>query len=589
MSLTQEQQIFAEHPNGAFVKACPGAGKTKTIIARLQHISSSLPPRKGVAVISFTNKAVEEFCSRFARFNISEVLKNPGFVGTFDSFVRHFLFEPAGIPGLNAKPHVVDSWDTLSDTEIRLRDRNSFRGAGVKLDWFDPETNKINPNSITHAGLKQHVKEHKTEYETTAQIRRTRLHKAGFFSAADARVIAWQRITSSEWSEAIGKALAGRFIEVIVDEAQDCNQKDLDILRLLQRYGVRVTLVCDMDQAIYEFRDGDRLYLEKFSQSYPVEDRLGLTGNFRSSPAICRLASSLKVTAKVDSSLGKTRLLQHPIAIYAYHGRKATPAIGQWFISHCGQEAIGIPLSELIVLSHSTKVARLASGNFVEASSGTSKVEFIATAFSNFWASTTGKEKRSALSNVEKWILDVFNLRNGNEQVAEAVKRHNIEPRQLERQSFELITSLPKTCLGTPEGASEWIESLRDLVGQLSYPLPAGKTINSILRNPPTDFWLTHLEQADSSTGLKYSTIHNAKGGEFSGVCVVIPPDDSRGFTTALFDSWENKSDYEPKRVVYVGVTRAKKIAALAVPYIFLEKCQTIFDSSGIPYTSTIG
>lgn len=38
--LTAEQEAFAAHVGGAFVHACPGAGKTRTIIARLASVVS---------------------------------------------------------------------------------------------------------------------------------------------------------------------------------------------------------------------------------------------------------------------------------------------------------------------------------------------------------------------------------------------------------------------------------------------------------------------------------------------------------------------------------------------------------------------
>jgi superfamily I DNA/RNA helicase len=39
MPLTTEQQQFANHEEEAFVEACPGAGKTRTVVARLARIA----------------------------------------------------------------------------------------------------------------------------------------------------------------------------------------------------------------------------------------------------------------------------------------------------------------------------------------------------------------------------------------------------------------------------------------------------------------------------------------------------------------------------------------------------------------------
>jgi len=65
-----------------------------------------------------------------------------------------------------------------------------------------------------------------------------------------------RRLQGANWSAALGRALAARFQEVIVDEAQDCNPLDCQIIRWLRDSGVTVTIVADFDQAIYGFRQG---------------------------------------------------------------------------------------------------------------------------------------------------------------------------------------------------------------------------------------------------------------------------------------------------------------------------------------------
>ena len=137
--LTDEQQAFAALPLESFVEACPGAGKTRTVVARVKRIRTSLLPRQGVAVLSFTNSAVDAFTARCREEGIEAALRLPNFVGTFDGFVRHFLVLPFGIAASATRPIIVDSWTSLG-VEIRLAGARSY-WKSVSLDKFDAATN----------------------------------------------------------------------------------------------------------------------------------------------------------------------------------------------------------------------------------------------------------------------------------------------------------------------------------------------------------------------------------------------------------------------------------------------------------------
>jgi hypothetical protein len=339
-----------------------------------------------------------------------------------------------------------------------------------------------------------------------------------------------------------------------------------------------------MDQSIYAFRDGDRTHLEAFANTYAPENRLNLTGNFRSSPAICSLAASLRSKPDADTPLGLTKEITDPIAIYAYRGRSVTANIGQWFISLTENTPFSIPRAKLIILAHGERAACLASGSFSTPVEGQSKIEQLARALSEFWTGTTQHSKGTALSSIEKLLLDITGQRNDCESVPRTVERLGLDARLLRRQALEIATHLPKTCLDTPTDRSAWIASTRNLIQELGLILPSGQTIKTALRSPVNNNWLRHLKQADTDKKLQYATIHNAKGGEYEGVCVVIPPDDTRVFTTKLINAWATRSDDESKRVIYVGVTRAMRLAALAIPAVFLDQCVSILTQAIVPF-----
>lgn len=320
-SYTQEQCHFVNHAAEIFVEACPGSGKTQTIIARLARIKNLLPPRKGVAILSFTNSAVDEFIRRSSDAGLGSILRFPSFIGTFDSFVRQFLVLPSGIDGVDEQPIIVDSWNTLG-VEIRLWGKKAFSGDGVSLDQFDSETNEINPDSIGHNGLKNHVNTYKEEYIQVAKRRRHALRNNGYLSANDARVELLNKLKDKDFASCLGKSISARFFEMTVDEAQDCNPLDIKILSWLRSHCLPITIVCDPDQAIYGFRDGNPQNLADFSQKYmDKSNHILLTGNFRSSPSICSLAATLRNRKIPDNSLGKNKSVNYPIHVIVYSGK----------------------------------------------------------------------------------------------------------------------------------------------------------------------------------------------------------------------------------------------------------------------------
>lgn len=82
------------HHDGDFLQAFHGAGKTRSIVDR---VIAASPSRFGLAIISFTNSAVNAFRIKCREEKIDPALGHPRFVGTFDGFIRLCLVLPQGI------------------------------------------------------------------------------------------------------------------------------------------------------------------------------------------------------------------------------------------------------------------------------------------------------------------------------------------------------------------------------------------------------------------------------------------------------------------------------------------------------------
>jgi hypothetical protein len=123
------QRALIDKPGSVFVPACPGAGKTQSIVERFIQ-RPGVPVRQGVALLSFTNAAINEARQRCDQR--PDLLMAPNYVGTIDGFINRFIVTPLYKALTGSFPTFKDSWHTVQGT--------TFRVSGVQLEfqlgWF---------------------------------------------------------------------------------------------------------------------------------------------------------------------------------------------------------------------------------------------------------------------------------------------------------------------------------------------------------------------------------------------------------------------------------------------------------------------
>ena len=576
--LTREQGAVVDHAEEAFVEACPGSGKTGTIVTRVVERARALPPRRGIAVLSFTNSAVEEFEQRLNKMGEIHLGRLPHFLGTVDSFIRTYLFNPGGAPGCALRPTVIDSWRTL-DREVRLNGRAAFPGPAVGLDRFDADTGAVDPALIGHAGLRAHVTANRGAYEARARQMRQGLHRRGVFSAADARVVAQRRIRDPNWSQPLQAALSARFAELIIDEAQDSNPADLEMIAWLRQAGIPVTIVCDVDQSIYGFRMGAPAVLQDYKATYPERSWLPLTGNFRSSPAVCGIAATLRSRHEPDRSVGDAREVAHRVMVLSFAGQPS-PAIGVAFADQA--RGRGVAIEKSIVLAHGRRAAMLAANTPGQEGGGDSSVAILARAVGTFHnPASTGRDREMALARTERLLLALQGIIEAGELVQHALERHGRDRRTSKRLALDLLAAMPSVCPADVAGRAAWVDSARAVVTAFDLSLPQGATINRLLSTRANADWHIHLSPPAPQM-LAAATVHEVKGREYDAVCLVVPPDPpGSNRLTPLLDSWEFRTDLEAKRVIYVGATRARQFLMLAIPAAYKPRIAAVMAAAG--------
>ena len=91
MKLNDQQEVAANHKDGpCFCSACPGSGKTATLITRIERLITSGVNPYSIVAITFTNKAAKEAAERVA-LKLGEDVAKKVFVETFHRLCLRIL------------------------------------------------------------------------------------------------------------------------------------------------------------------------------------------------------------------------------------------------------------------------------------------------------------------------------------------------------------------------------------------------------------------------------------------------------------------------------------------------------------------
>lgn len=561
---TQEQQNVIDHAGTAFITACPGAGKTRTMVERARQLLNHPDDRRGVAFLSFTNAAVDELEARLRAFGVLPAPLFPSFLGTFDRFLWQFLIAPFGIPDCDQLAKLVPD---KSNWEVKP----PYEGAqALRLRCFDRATGKVIPALARDEGFDVY-KRQIVAHETIALNTIKRARSQGQIDFEDVRVVVRERLSDVAFAKRVGAALASRFREIMVDEAQDCNPADLEIVDWLRTSGIRVKVICDPHQSIYEFRGGLTDELQRFAATFDATDRLPMSGNFRSSPAICAAIVTLRPPSSrsdPDTPLGPHRSDTTPVHILSYSGSAVSPAIGSTFRGLV--EGLSIPLHLAPVLASTRASASKAIGQ-PTIDQTTHMTLLLAEAAMNYHFAFAVGNRRDALVNLHRIVLMV----QGHISALGAYHSYLLsEGLEDGRWRPEIIALANGLRFDQADTVAQWLARARTL---LVTGLVANSTIGQRLR---AHAGLSAALAGAPTNSSPARTIHSVKGQEFPGVCVVLTTK-TAGAIIDLLEGQTSTGADEEARKIYVGASRAQRLLAIAVPKSRAARLEKILVAGG--------
>jgi superfamily I DNA/RNA helicase len=287
---TPEQKAIIEADSvSVAVVACPDSGKTTTAVRRLAELRSRLATSRGyVALLSYSNVAVNTFRTEYQVLTGRAGEDDRVVIQTVDSFITTYLLRPHGarVMKCNRTPFLVFGSEPFM--------ANYAVGQGPeRIGLEDVLLDRCGDKTVFHHRFKgggtQRLGDAKVE---EVRDKAQKLAKVGGYTYALGR--AWAlHILKKE--PRLAAAVARRFPQILVDEAQDVGSFEAELLDLLGRSGSVVSLIGDAHQSIYGFNFATGAYLREFALREGVLS-LPLSQNRRSAPAIVSFANALSAT-----------------------------------------------------------------------------------------------------------------------------------------------------------------------------------------------------------------------------------------------------------------------------------------------------
>jgi DNA helicase II / ATP-dependent DNA helicase PcrA len=547
------------------VTACPGAGKTRSVGARAAVLDAE---DWNVALVTYTNVAADEMRGTIMR-EYGARLGDRHYVGTLHGFLLRSVFRPFA--------HLVMGCST--PPVVRMEATGAVVQYGdhrLAVDDFELNLD----GSVTFTG----------RYPTGLFVKRAALGELMGQEAFDAKVeearsgvaqvdeaMYWCMRTLREYPD-VCSAVASRFGEIIVDEAQDTSALQIECLRLIAAAGLRsLFLVGDFDQSIYEFKGASReLCLELASEIGLDEFRL--SENYRSSQVICNVSARFRALATPDAAVGPAADVQIEPSVTTYDLEEVA-LMADEFAGYLQQQ--GIMPSRGAVIVRNNKLLNSIGGRPDRPGINASTHLLLDVARTRDSAPTLRRLRdiEEAISQVAFGETEVLRSREPSESLRDA--------------AMYVIGNLPPLAglLG------DWIGSASETVAEAAMSIGGSEEVRDRavsrfrVSGSNSDVPLSDVVQVAQSDGLLLNTVHGVKGMSIGGVLVVADHQE-RYDGTLQADEWaaairrqaDLSNDHvtdEELRIVYVALTRAECVCRLAVPIGTSAETLAVFSEVG--------
>lgn len=285
-----QQEVIDTIKGPLLCVACPGSGKTTTIIARIINMLDKGIDGKRILPITFTVAAKDDMQKRFKQsapagysnevkfrtIHSLAMMVCMSFGYDIEHVVKEFEYERylMDVAKKDDKVYKMLSGSrSIMETIKSIVQFISF----VKNAQLNPV--EFKPDSCPQEAFKWGWNEVKQYQKNTGKI-----------DWDDMIIIARDTLRDNATVRAGWQAM---WDYVMVDEFQDTNRIQYDLINLLVEKHRNICVVGDDDQSMYGFRGAESSLILGFPEKYPDCKKIDLSINYRSEPGIIAIAGSL--------------------------------------------------------------------------------------------------------------------------------------------------------------------------------------------------------------------------------------------------------------------------------------------------------
>ena len=310
-SLNENQKLAVCHGDGPLlIIAGAGSGKTRVLTHRIAYLIQQGFKPENILAVTFTNKAALEMKNRVRQLlTIDEA--NLVWIGTFHNICGRILRHDINRFSLREDQKWFKNFVIYDESESTDLVKNCIKALELDLKIYVPKNIKAFISSLKTIGYDAHsfgdtAKNHREiKISEIFSLYQKELCKNNALDFDDLLLYAVKLL---EENEQVRSYYHKRFKHVLVDEFQDTNQIQYELIRLIalnQKKSERtkceqntweergITVVGDVDQSIYSWRGADFKIILGFQNDFPENTLIKLEQNYRSTKTILNVADSI--------------------------------------------------------------------------------------------------------------------------------------------------------------------------------------------------------------------------------------------------------------------------------------------------------